>query len=73
MATKPKKPIEALIPLPEVAKILNMSMKTLRRRIAAKQIAVIRDGNILSCEPDEVRSYIARRRSTWSAHEQETR
>lgn len=60
---KPNKPIEPLIPLPQLAKILNMSMKTLWRRIKAGDLPVFRDGDINSVIPDDLRNYMAKRRS----------
>jgi len=59
---KPIKPVEALIPLEQAAKILNISKKTLWRRIKAGELAVIRDGNIISVMPDDLKSYMAKRR-----------
>jgi excisionase family DNA binding protein len=59
---KPNELIEALIPLPQVAKILNMSKKTLSRRIKAGELPVVRDGNIISVMPDDLKIYLAQRR-----------
>jgi len=56
------KPVEALIPLDQAAKILNMSKKTLWRRIKAGELAVVRDGNIISVMPDDLKNYLAKRR-----------
>jgi hypothetical protein len=61
---KPNEPIEALIPVAQAAKILNMSMKTFWRRVAAGELAVIRDGNINSVMPDDLKAYMAKRRSS---------
>ena len=58
----PNKPIDELIPLEQVAKVLNMSKKTLWRRIKAGELAVVRDGNIISVMPDDLKSYLAKRR-----------
>jgi len=58
----PIKPVEALIPLDQAAKILNMSKKTLWRRIKAGELPVVRDGNIVSVMPDDLKSYLAKRR-----------
>lgn len=60
---KPNKPIEPLIPLEQVANILNMSKKTLWRRIKAGKLPVIRDDGIVSVTPDDLESYIAKRRT----------
>ncbi len=59
----PGSPIEELMPLPKVAKILNMSMKTLWRRINAGELAVVRDDGVVSVIPDDLRTYINKRRS----------
>jgi len=59
----PIKPVEALIPLDQVAKILNMSKKTLWRRIKAGKLRVIRDGSITSVMPDDLKSYLLQRRT----------
>jgi len=59
---------EALVPEPmltiaQTAKILNASLKTVRRRIAAGELPVIRDGRLLRVRPDDLRAFIAVRRS----------
>jgi excisionase family DNA binding protein len=51
-----------LLKLPEVAEILSLSLKTLRRRIDAGALTVIRDGRILRVHPNDVERYIASRR-----------
>ena len=58
----PIKPVEALIPLDQAAKLLNMSKKTLWRRFKAGELPVVRDGNIISVMPDDLKSYLAKRR-----------
>ena len=52
-----------LLMLQDAADILNTSMKTLRRRINAGQLPVIRDGRIVRVHPNDVERYIAARRS----------
>lgn len=59
-----KNPIENLIPIEDVPNILNMSMRTLRRRIKAGDLPVVRDGNIVSVMPDDLKAYMAKRRSS---------
>ena len=61
---KPSEPIETLIPLVQAAKILNMSMKTLWRRINAGELPIIRDGSITSVMPADLKNYLAKRRSS---------
>ena len=48
--------------LQETAEALNISLKTLRRRIAAGDLPVIRDGRILRVHPKDLEHYIASRR-----------
>ena len=52
-----------LLTLRDVARILNTSMKTLRRRIDAGQLPVIRDGRIVRVHPRDLERYISARRS----------
>jgi len=52
-----------LLTLRDAAGILNTSMKTLRRRIDAGQLPVIRDGRILRVHPADLQRYISARRS----------
>ena len=52
-----------LLTLRDAAGILNTSMKTLRRRIDAGQLPVIRDGRILRVHPADLARYISARRS----------
>lgn len=59
-----KNTVEDLIPIEEVPKILNMSMRTLRRRIKNGDLPVVRDGKILSVTPDDIRAYVTKRRSS---------
>ncbi len=52
-----------LLTLQDAARILNTSMKTLRRRIDAGQLPVIRDGRIVRVHPRDLERYISARRS----------
>ena len=52
-----------LLTLQQAAEILNISLKTLRRRIDANELPVIRDGRILRVHPNDIMRYIADRRS----------
>ena len=52
-----------LLTLQDAAGILNTSMKTLRRRIDAGQLPVIRDGRIVRVHPADLQRYISARRS----------
>jgi excisionase family DNA binding protein len=49
--------------LQEAAAILRISIKTLRRRIAAGQLSAIRDGRMLRITLAELERYIAERRT----------
>jgi excisionase family DNA binding protein len=51
-----------LLSLPEVADRLGYSIKTLRRRIAAGELAVIRDGRLIRVRPENLERYIQQRR-----------
>ena len=46
-----------------IAEGLNLSQKTLRRRIDEGQLPVIRDGRILRVHPRDLERYISARRS----------
>ncbi len=52
-----------LLTLRDAAGILNTSMKTLRRRIDAGALPVIRDGRMLCVHPADLERYISARRS----------
>ena len=61
--TKPAA-LPRLLTLQESADILNISMKTLRRRIDEGQLPVIRDGrSIVRVYPADLERYISARRS----------
>jgi excisionase family DNA binding protein len=49
--------------LQEAAAILRISIKTLRRRIAAGAISAVRDGRMLRIALSEIERYIAERRT----------
>ena len=46
----------------EVSEILGCSVRTVRRRIAASELAVIRDGRLVRIHPDDLNFYIQSRR-----------
>jgi len=52
-----------LLTLKEAAAILRISIKTLRRRIAAGAISAVRDGRMLRIALSEIERYIAERRT----------
>jgi excisionase family DNA binding protein len=56
-------PPPRLLTLPEACEILSCSIKTLRRRIAAGEVPVIRDGRLIRIHPDDLQRYIRQRRS----------
>ena len=58
-----KEALPRLLTLEEVAGVLNVSPKTLRRRIDAGQQPVIRDGRIVRVHPADLQRYISARRS----------
>ncbi len=52
-----------LLTIEQSAEILNTSVKTVRRRIEASELPVIRDGRILRVHPSDLARYISARRS----------
>ena len=52
-----------LLTIEQSAEILNTSVKTVRRRIEASELPVIRDGRILRVHPADLQRYISARRS----------
>ncbi len=52
-----------LLTIEQSAEILNTSVKTVRRRIEAGELPVIRDGRILRVHPRDLERYISARRS----------
>ena len=59
--TKTETP-EPLLTIEQAARILNTSVRTVRRRISAHDLPVIRDDRIVRVRPEDLRSYIALRR-----------
>ncbi len=49
---------EPLMTVKEVATGMNASEKTIRRRIAAGELPVIRDGRMIRIRPKDYRSYL---------------
>jgi len=60
--TKPIDAFEQLLTVEQCAKILNTSIKTVRRRIDTGKLPVIRDGKVVRVRPADLRAYIALRR-----------
>lgn len=54
----------ALLTIRQATEILQVSLKTVRRRIKAGELPVIRDGNIVRIDPDDLSAYIAARRES---------
>ncbi len=52
-----------LLTLQQAAEILNISLKTLRRRIDANKLPVIHDERIVRVHPRDLQRYISARRS----------
>lgn len=59
----PGTPLPQLLSLADTAQLLGCSLKMLRRRIAAKELPVIRDGRLVRVHPDDLTRFIAARRS----------
>ena len=53
---------ERLLSLSDTAKILGRSLKTIRRRVEAGELAVIRDGRLVKVHPEDLNRYINSRR-----------
>jgi excisionase family DNA binding protein len=51
-----------LLTIRETAERLGVSVETVRRRISAGELRVIRDGRIIRIDPDDLEIYIAIRR-----------
>jgi excisionase family DNA binding protein len=64
MTNKPKQQSlpEKLLTETEVSHILGCSVRTIRRRIEAGELAVIRDGRLKRIQPEDLRIYIRNRR-----------
>ena len=58
----PPSKMDRLLSLPEAAEVLGLSMATLRRRIAAGELVVVRDGRCVHVAPRDLARYIAARR-----------
>jgi excisionase family DNA binding protein len=54
---------ERLLTIEEGADMLNISVRTLGRRISQGELPVIRDGRIVRIHPDDLRRYILVRRA----------
>jgi excisionase family DNA binding protein len=54
---------ERLLTIEEGAETLNVSVRTLWRRISQGELPVIRDGRIVRIQPDDLRHYILLRRN----------
>jgi excisionase family DNA binding protein len=52
-----------LLTLADATEVLNCSVKTLRRRIAAGELPAIRDGRMVRIHPDDLRRFVQGRRS----------
>ena len=50
---------DPLLTIREAAERLGVSIETVRRRIKAGELRVIRDGRIIRIHPDDLESYIA--------------
>ena len=61
--TKSTTTLEPLLTIKQLAALLNVSVKTVRRRIASGKLVAIRDGAIVRIDPKEVRAYRAEHRS----------
>ena len=55
--------LEPLLTIKEVAALLNVSVKTVRRRIASGKLVAICDGGIVRIDPKDLRSYRVEHRS----------
>ena len=56
-------PLPRLMRLNEVADVLGVCLKTVRRRIEAGELPVVRDGRVLRVHPNDLDRYVAARRS----------
>ena len=64
MANKSKQApiLEKLLTETDASEILGCSVRTIRRRIEAGDLAVIRDGRLKRIQPEDLRIYIRNRR-----------
>jgi excisionase family DNA binding protein len=56
-------PLLRLLNIGEVADVLSVSIKTVRHRIEAGELPVIRDGRVIRVHPNDLDRYVASRRS----------
>jgi excisionase family DNA binding protein len=54
--------MQRLLTIEEAAGVLNVSPKTIRRRIRAGEMAVIRDGRIIRIRPEDLARYLSQHR-----------
>ena len=59
---RPGSPLPRLLSLEEARTVLGCSLKTLRRRIAARDLPVVRDGRLVRVHPQDLERYVAARR-----------
>lgn len=60
--TRPKNQPEPLMTVRDVAAHMNASEHTVRRRIAAGELPVIRDGGMIRIRPEDYRKYLISKR-----------
>ncbi len=60
--TKPTHDLEPLLTVTDVARALKASVKTVRRRIDAGKLPVVRDGRIVRVRQKDLLAFIALRR-----------
>ncbi len=53
---------EKLLSLSDTAEVLGCSLKTIRRRVKAGDLATIRDGRLVRVHPEDLQRYIQSRR-----------
>lgn len=53
---------DRLLSLSDTAEILGCSLKTIRRRVDAGELATIRDGRLVRVHPNDLNRYIQNRR-----------
>lgn len=59
----PPAALRPLLTLDEASTILGCSVKSVRRRIAAGDLPVVRDGRLVRVHPDDLDRYIRARRA----------
>jgi excisionase family DNA binding protein len=62
--TQRKEAPRPLLTKKQAAAVLNISEKSLDRRIVAGKITIIKDGGVIRIAPEDLEKYIADRRST---------